>query len=261
MTKPKNTALITGASSGIGKEFALYHAKQGGDLVIVARNSTSLQKLKEQIEDTYKVNVTVITQDLSEPGGPQKIFEQTNAAGLQIDILINNAGFGGHGKFHERPLDQDLNMMQVNMFALVSLTHLYMQGMVQRKNGKILNLASTAALLPGPLQAVYYATKAFVLSFSQAIAQELDGTGVSVTALCPGPVATKFVSSAKLEGVEIFENAASAVTVAKCGYEAMQKGKLVAFNDKSLQFTLNWVVPFLPRKTVLKVSEKSMSKH
>ncbi|RZW24195.1 MAG: SDR family NAD(P)-dependent oxidoreductase, partial [Desulfobulbaceae bacterium] len=189
-----------------------------------------------------------------------QIFAATEEAGLEIDILINNAGFGGHGKFHQRKLARDLAMMQVNMTSLVALTHLYLKGMVQRNSGKILHVASTAAFLPGPLQAVYYATKSFVLSFSQAIAQELEGTGVTSTALCPGAVATGFVAAGDLYGVKVFDNAASAESVAECGYEAMLKGDLVKINEKGLHFMLNWVVPFLPRKTVLKISQQSMEK-
>ena len=256
-----NTALITGASSGIGKELARYHGARGGDLVLVARSVEKLRELKTELENNYGINVIVITADLAQPESANQIFSATEEAGLQIDILINNAGFGGHGKFHERELASDQAMMQVNMASLVSLTHLYLEGMVQRKAGKILHVASTAAFLPGPLQAVYYATKSFVLSFSQAIAQELDGTGVTSTALCPGAVSTGFVAAGDLDGVKVFDKAASAESVAECGYEAMLRGDLVKINEKGLHFLLNWVVPFLPRKVVLKISQKAMEKN
>ena len=256
-----NTALITGASSGIGKELARYHGARGGDLVLVARSVEKLKELKTELENNYGINVMVITADLAQPESANQIFSATEEAGLQIDILINNAGFGGHGKFHERELASDQAMMQVNMASLVSLTHLYLEGMVQRKAGKILHVASTAAFLPGPLQAVYYATKSFVLSFSQAIAQELDGTGVTSTALCPGAVSTGFVAAGDLDGVKVFDKAASAESVAECGYEAMLRGDLVKINEKGLHFLLNWVVPFLPRKVVLKISQKAMEKN
>ncbi len=255
-----NTALITGASSGIGTEFARIHARNGGDMVLVARSADKLNELKQELESAYKVSVTVITADLSVAGSAAQVFAATEAAGTQIDVLINNAGFGGHGKFHERALAEEEAMMQLNMATLTSLTHLYLQGMIARGQGKVLNVASTAAFLPGPLQAVYYATKAYVLSFSQAIAEELNGTGVSVTALCPGAVKTGFVERGNLEGVEVFDKAASAESVAECGYKAMQKGQLVVINEPALSFLLNWVTPLLPRKVVLKVSRKAMEK-
>jgi short-subunit dehydrogenase len=255
-----NTALITGASSGIGKELARYHGARGGDLVLVARNEDQLKALKKEMEYKYGIGVMVVNADLARPEAANQIFAATEQAGLQIDILINNAGVGGHGKFHQRELARDQAMMQVNMVSLVTLTHLYLQGMVERKSGKLLHVASTAAFLPGPLQAVYYASKSFVASFSQAIAQELAGTGVTSTALCPGPVATGFAAAGDLDGVKVFDKAASAASVAECGYEAMLRGDLVKINEKGLHFLLNWVVPFLPRKTVVKISRKTMEK-
>lgn len=256
-----NTALVTGASSGIGSELARYHASKGGDVVLVARSEDRLNELKSEIESAHGIKAIVIAADLAQPDSAEKIFAKTEAAGLQIDILINNAGFGGHGKFHERDLVKDQAMMQVNMVTLVNLTHLYLQGMVSRNSGKILHVASTAAFMPGPLQAVYYATKAFVVSFSQAIAQELDGTNVTSTALCPGAVATGFVKAGDLDGIEIWDKAATPESVAKCGYDAMVKGNLIKINEMGLNFMLNWVVPFLPRKTVLKISQKAMEKN
>ncbi len=255
-----NTALVTGASSGIGAEFARLHAAKGGDLVLVARREDALNQLKSELEKAYGIKATVIVADLAQPDAAEKIFAATEAAKIQVDILINNAGFGGHGKFHERDLTQDQAMMQVNMVSLVNLTHIYLQGMVSRNSGKILHVASTAAFLPGPLQAVYYATKAFVVSFSQAIAQEISDTNVTSTVLCPGAVDTGFVAAGNLDGVGIWDNAASAQSVAQCGYDAMIKGDLVKINEPSLNFMLNWVVPFLPRKTVLKMSQQTMEK-
>lgn len=255
-----NTALITGASSGIGTEFARIHAGNGGDLVLVAQNLERLNALKEEIESAHGVSVLVLREDLSVPGSAQRVFQATEDAGIVVDMLINNAGFGGHGKFHERDLARDEAMMQLNMATLTSLTHLYLQGMIERGRGKILNVASTAGFMPGPLQAVYYATKAYVLSFSQAIAEELSGTGVTVTALCPGPVDTGFVARGDLDGIKLFERAASAESVAAFGYKAMQDGRLIAINEPALRFMLDWLVPFLPRKTMLKISRKTMEK-
>ena len=152
--------------------------------------------------------------------------------------------------------------MQLNMISLVNLTHLYMRPMVSRNSGRILQVASTAGMMPGPLQAIYYATKAFVISFSQAIAEELSGTQVTSTALCPGPVDTGFVAAGELEGAALFDKpGASAASVASCGYEAMLRGDLVKINEPSLGFMLNWIVPLLPRKAVLKLSRKTMEKN
>jgi short-subunit dehydrogenase len=254
------TALITGASSGIGKELARLHAAEGGDLVLVARREVALKELQQELESTYKIKATVIAADLAQTDAAEKIFAATEAAGIRIDYLINNAGFGGHGRFHERDLTADQAMMQVNMVTLTNLTHLYLQGMVQRKSGKILHVASTAAFMPGPLQAVYYATKAFVVSFSQAIAKEIEGTGVTSTVLCPGAVATGFTAAGNLEGLEIWKNAKSAESVAKCGYKGMLKGKLVVFNEAKLMFMLDWIVPFIPRRMVLKISQQVLEK-
>jgi short-subunit dehydrogenase len=255
-----NTALVTGASSGIGVEMAKYHALKGGDVVLVARSEDKLNALKAELESAHGITATVIASDLSQPDAAEMIFAATDAAGLQIDILINNAGFGGHGKFHERDLAKDQAMMQVNIITLVNLTHLYLQGMVNRNSGKILHVASTAAFMPGPLQAVYYATKAFVVSFSQAIAQELEGTNVTSTALCPGTVNTGFVAAGDLDGIKAWDNAATPESVAKCGYDAMLKGDLVKINEMGLSFMVNWVVPFMPRKTMLKMSQQFMEK-
>ena len=255
-----DTALITGASSGIGREFARIHAEKGGDLVVVARRREALEELKVELGNTHDVNVTVITADLSSPEAPQDIYRQVQEAGIQIDYLINNAGFGGHGLFHEREWQQDESMIQVNVMALAELTRLFLPGMVERNRGKILNVASTAGFLPGPLQAVYYATKAFVVSFSQALAEELADTKITVTALCPGPVETGFVKAGNLEGVEAFEQSASARSVAEIGYRAMIKGKLIAIDDRKLKFLINWVLPLLPRRMLLRMSRRSMEK-
>ncbi|WP_112479320.1 SDR family NAD(P)-dependent oxidoreductase [Vibrio variabilis] len=256
-----NTALITGASSGIGLEFAKIHAQKGGDMVLVARSADKLEALKQELENQFKIKVTVLPADLSKADSAAKIFEQTEAQGLKIDTLINNAGFGGHGLFHERELVDEQAMMQVNMLTLTDLTHFYLKGMVERNQGRILNVSSTASFMPGPLQAVYYATKAYVTSFSQAIAEEVKDNNITVTALCPGAVATGFVEAANLEGVEIFDKAKSPKSVAECGYQAMEKGDLVAFNESSLKFMLNWIVPLLPRRMVLKLSRQAMEKN
>ena len=255
-----NTALVTGASNGIGLELARLHAKKGGDLVLVARSGDKLVALKTELEAEHNVTVHVIATDLAAVNAAQEVFEQTEALGLEVDVLINNAGFGGHGKFHQRELAQDQDMIQLNIVTLTNLTHLYLKGMLKRNSGKILNVSSTASFMPGPLQAVYYATKAFVTSFSQAVAEEISDTKVTVTALCPGAVDTGFVAAGDLEGLDAWDKAATAESVAECGYKAMEQGKLVAINERSLSFFINWVIPFLPRKTVLKLSRQFMEK-
>ena len=256
-----NTALITGASGGIGLELARIHAEKGGNLVLVARSEDKLVAIATELREKHNVEVTVITEDLSQPGSAKRIFDETQGLGLNIDTLINNAGFGGHGNFHDRDLEADQQMMQVNMVTLTNLTHYYMQGMIARKQGKILNVSSTASFIPGPLQAVYYATKAYVTSFTQAISEELSGSNVTATALCPGPVATGFVAAGDLEGVDAFKDAKTPRSVAECGYKAMEKGELIAFNEGALKIMINWIIPLLSRKMVLKLSHKTMKKN
>lgn len=254
------TALITGASGGIGLELARIHAEKGGNVVLVARSEDKLNTLKAVLEAQHNITATVISADLSEPQAAEDIFKQTEALGLTIDVLINNAGFGGHGLFHEQALKSEQGMIQVNISALTSLTHLYLTGMVERKAGKILNVSSTASFLPGPLQAVYFATKAYVTSFSQAIAEEVKPFGITVTALCPGAVNTGFVKAGNLEGVNLWKGAKSARSTAECGYKAMEQGKLIAFNEMRLKFMLEWLIPFMPRKLTLKLSRRAMEK-
>ncbi len=257
----KHTALITGASNGIGLELARIHAKRGGDLVLVARSQDKLNQLADELRAQYDgIQIIVIAQDLTMPQAAQSVFAQTEQLGIQVDILINNAGFGGHGRFFERELAKEQQMIQLNIATLTELTHLYLQGMVARRSGKILNVSSTASFMPGPLQAVYYASKAYVTSFSQAVAEEVREFGVTVTALCPGAVATGFVAAGDLQGVGVWKNAKSAQSVAEYGYQAMEKGELVAFNEGKLKLALEWVIPLLPRKTVLKMSRMAMEK-
>ena len=257
----KQTALITGASNGIGLELARIHAKRGGNLVLVARSQDKLNQLADELRaQHHDIQITVIAQDLAMPHAAQSVFAQTEQLGIQVDILINNAGFGGHGRFFERELPKEQQMIQLNITTLTELTHLYLQGMVARRSGKILNVSSTASFMPGPLQAVYYATKAYVTSFSQAVAEEVREFGISVTALCPGTVATDFVAAGNLQGVDAWKNAKSAQSVAECGYQAMLDGELVAFNEGKLKFAAEWVVPLLPRKTMLKMSRSAMEK-
>ena len=248
------TALITGASSGIGEELARYHAAKGGDVILAARREEALLKLKTELEDAHGIKAHVVVADLASVGGAAKLYEDVQNAGLSVDILINNAGFGGHGKHVERDLAQELAMIDLNVKALVELTHRFGGDMAARGGGKILNVGSTAGFAPGPNQAVYFATKAFVNSFSQAVDHELRDKGVTCTVLAPGYVKTEFAEVANLEGTKLVQQGgATAKEVAKHGYDAMMRGKLVTINEARLSFLLNWVIPFMPRRLVLKI--------
>ncbi len=253
-----NTALVTGASSGIGAEFARYHAEKGGDLIITARRGDALDALKTEIEAAHGVTVTTVALDLGAADGAQTLYDAVK--GHKIDILINNAGFGGHGLFIERDLDADLAMIDLNVKALASLCHMIGSDMVQNGGGKILNVSSTASYMAGPLQATYFATKAYVSSFSMALDEELRDKGVTVTALEPGYVETEFAASANLEDTPLTKSGATPRSVAKYGYDAMRRGELRAINDGKLRFVLNWVFPWLPNRMKLKQVRKMQEK-
>jgi short-subunit dehydrogenase len=257
----KNTALITGASSGIGKELAHIHAEKGGDLVIVARRKEALEELKKQLEEKYNITVKVIAKDLSKENMAQEIYDELKKENIEIDYLINNAGFGGQGKFHERKWEKDRNMMQVNMVTPTQLCRLFLPDFVKKNSGKILNVSSTASYVPGPLQAVYYATKSYFQFFSNAIAEELHDTDITVTNLMPGATATGFAKQAGLGETELFKNAFPARGVAKDGYNGMIQGKLdvvsgVTFGQKVLIRLLG----LLPKKTTLKMVRQMQEK-
>ena len=248
----KKVALITGASSGIGREFARIHASNGGDLIIIARRKDKLIELKKELENKYTVKVKVIAKDLTLPEAAIEVYNEVKELGIQVDYLINNAGFGGRGYFHERPMELDLQMIQVNIVTLTILTRLFLPDFVKRDSGKILNVSSTAALMPGPLQAVYYATKAYVLSFSNAIAQELHNTNITVTSLLPGATETEFAKTSDMTNTDLFAKTATPQEVAKKGYNAMLKGELdvVAGLTTSQKLTMN-MLKFMPKKLML----------
>lgn len=249
----KKVALITGASAGIGKEFAKIHAAKGGDLIIVARSADKLNNLKQELESQYNCQVKVIVKDLTLSTAPREVYDEVKQAGMQVDYLINNAGFGGHGKFHEREWERDLAMINLNIVALTALTRFFLPDFVARNSGKVLNVSSTASLMAGPLQAVYFATKAYVTSFSNAIAEELSDTKVTVTALLPGATATEFAKEANLADTDLFNKAFSAESVAKDGYEAMLAGKLDVISGLTFaQKMMMAFIPVTPKKVVLK---------
>jgi short-subunit dehydrogenase len=252
--------LITGASSGIGLEFARVFARNRHDLVLVARNESKLRELAKELQASG-VRVHVIAADLSSPGAVRTLTEGVQALGVDVDILVNNAGHGLFGPFIETQLDAELSMIQLNIVALTELTKRLLPGMVARKSGRILNLASTAAFLPGPLMAVYYASKAYVLSFTEAIAAELEGTGVTVTALCPGPTASGFQAAANLEESKLVagKRLPTAASVAQAGYDAMMAGKTVFVPGVSNKLTL--LAPrILPRRFVTKIVQKAQER-
>jgi len=256
-----NTALITGASSGIGAEFARLHAAKGGDVILTARSDGPLNELKAELEAAHGITAHVFALDIGAADGAQALYDRVKAAGLQVDILINNAGLGGHGKHTERALADELAMIDLNVKALVSLTHAFGNDMAARGKGRILNVGSTAGFMPGPYQAVYFATKAFVASFSQAVDHELRPKGVTVTVLAPGYVETGFSKAANLEGTSLVKKAnMSAAAVAKHGYDAMKMGQLVTVTEPMLSLAVNWIIPLAPRRMILGLVAKMQKK-
>jgi uncharacterized protein len=253
-TRP--VALITGASGGIGLELARLCAKGGHDVILVARNRDKLDEIAKYLSGMYNIRVEVIAADLTDPEAPQAIMGKVETLGLGIDVLVNNAGFGDWGLFGRAELKRQLDMVQVNIVALTVLTRLVLPRMVTQHRGRILNVASTAAFAPGPLTAVYYATKAYVLSFSEAIANELDGTGIAVTALCPGPTRTNFARDAGMTGSNLFSgpNVMDAATVAAAGYRGMMRGRAVVIPGllnkiliASIRISPRWAVRMITR--------------
>src|SRR6267142_3603408 len=220
------TALITGASFGIGQELARIFAREGYSLVLVARSGDKLRQLAAELEKANGTRSLILASDLSAPGSAAYLHDQTTRAEIDVDVLVNNAGFGQFGLFAENDLEECLQQIQLNITTLTHLTRLYLPEMVARKSGRILNVASTAAFQPGPLMAVYYATKAYVLSLSEALAEETRGTGVTVTALCPGPTASGFQAGAAMEGSRLVRGRKlpTAASVARYGVAAMRKG-------------------------------------
>jgi len=251
------TALITGASGGIGYELARIFARHQYNLVLVARNEAKLEQLAQEIQQEFGIEVLVLAQDLSLPRAANLIFDQLQSKNIHIDFLINNAGFGNFGFFMETEWPKEEQMINLNITALTHFTKLFGQEMVKHKFGRILNVASTAAFQPGPLMAVYYASKAYVLSFSEAIANELAGTGVTVTALCPGPTETGFLEAAALEDSKLFKGKklATAREVAEYGYHALMAGKTVAIEGATNQLMAR-SVKFVPRKWVTALVRK-----
>jgi short-subunit dehydrogenase len=251
------TALITGASNGIGLELARVHAAKGDDMILVARSEKKLAELKTELEQRHKVSVTVIAKDLSLPDAAQDVYDETRRRSLQVDYLINNAGFGDFGMFTEMDWNKQLQMINLNITTLTHFTKLYLQDMVTRGSGKVMNVASTAAFQSGPTMAVYFATKAYVLSFSEAIDNEVRDNGVTVTTLCPGATESGFQAAAAMEnsGLVKGRKLPTSKEVAEYGYAAMMKGKTVAIHGFNNRLLAN-AVRFVPRSIVVKMTRK-----
>ncbi len=247
----RKIALITGASAGLGEQFAHLFARDGHDVILVARSGDRLEELAGKLRQSHSVEAHVLPADLTEPGAARRLFEQVEARGLEVEFLVNNAGFGSNGAFLELELEREVSMVQLNCTALLELTHLFARPMRERGHGRILNIASTAGFQPGPYMATYFATKAFVVSFSEALAHELKDSGVSVTTYCPGATHTEFASRAGNDKSRLFQRSgvAQASDVAEDAYKAMMQGKVLAVHGM-----LNWLgmqsVRIGPRATV-----------
>lgn len=247
------TALITGSYGGLGTQFVNIHASKGGDLILVGRSQANLDEQKKQIENRYHVIVQTIAADLSQPEAAQMIFDTCKKNRWRVDYLINNAGFGGQGDFtRERTMEQDLSMIAVNIETPTRLCKLFLPDFVKRGSGKVLNVSSTAATMPGPLQAVYYATKAYVTSWSNALWRELKDTGVTVTALMPGAMQTGFANTGGLADTKLFANAVDPTAVAQDGYDGMLKGELNIISGlPGWQKPMMTCAPMFPKKMML----------
>ncbi len=227
MDTNKKTAVVTGASSGFGRELVKLFAQDDYQVVLVARQAAELHDVAQQLERKFpSCKTLVIPKDLAQPQAAQELYDEVQQHGLRVQALVNNAGFGEHGQFVNTDLEKELSMIQLNVTSLVTLTKLFMQDMVQRGDGRILQLASTVSFMPVPKLSVYAATKAFVLSFSEAIAYELENTGVTMTALCPGASDTEFFARAGAEGANVTDTPLSdPAEVARDGYQAMMQGE------------------------------------
>lgn len=256
MTK---TALVTGASSGIGWELAKLFADTNHSLILVARNEPKLDSLRQQLIDQHQVHVDVIQADLAQIDAAKKLLQELDSRQLIVDVLVNNAGFGELGKFQDIDVERQLNMVRLNVVTLMHLTHLVLPEMLKRKSGGILNVASTAAFQPGPNMAVYYATKAFVLSFSEALHEELLGTGIHVSCLAPGPTETGFAADSGMEGSQLFKsNVMDAGVVARAGFEGLNNNDAIVIpglKNKLGAFLTRLVPRFAVRKLVKRMQD------
>lgn len=237
MSDSKGTALVTGASRGIGYELARLFAGTGYDVVLVARTESDLREAADHFADRFGAGTWVIPTDLSDPDAPRELYDECADRGIEVDVLVNNAGFGTHGPFVESDVETELDQIRVNAAAPTHLTRLFLADMVERGDGKVLNVASSAAFAPGPRMAVYYATKSYLLSFSESVAREVRNRGVTVTALCPGPVETGFQDRAGNEEMNLYRVDQSARTVATEGYRGLMRGETVVVPGLAMKAT------------------------
>lgn len=251
-------ALVSGASGGLGAEISRVLAREGFDLLLVARNEQKLQSIKDELETAHGITAQTFPCDLARENAVLDLYDYVLGRGMRIDALVNNAGFGDSGAFHEADWSRQRDMVQVNIVAMMQLTRLFVPHMVERGVGMVLNLSSVAAFSAGPYMSVYYATKAYVLSFSEALHEELAGTGVTVTALCPGPTATGFEASASMgSGSTMFRRAADPADVARDGYAAMKKGKAVCLQGaftKAMAFGSRLVPRSVARRIAMRMN-------
>jgi uncharacterized protein len=261
MDPSTKTAIITGASGGIGYELAKLFANDHYDLVLVARSRATLAQFADELERQFGISVKSVALDLSSPPAPQFLFDQLRRENIVTDVLVNNAGYGKFGEFAVVALEDSRNQIQLNITALTELTRLFLPPMVDRHSGRVMNVASTAGFQPGPLMAVYYATKAYVISFSEALANEVKDKGVTVTCLCPGPTDTSFQQRAGTEQTVLFRKLRpmDAKSVARDGYRGMMSGKTMVIPGFG-----NWLIAesvrFGPRKLVTAISRKILAK-
>jgi len=255
MNSETHTALITGASSGIGYELAKLFARDHYNLVLVARSADRLKNVADEFQGQFGVSVRTVPLDLAAVPAPKFLFDQLQREGVSVDVLVNNAGFGTFGEFASMPEEEILGQISLNITALTHLTRFFLPPMLARRDGKVMNVASTAAFQPGPMMAVYYATKAYVLSFSEALANEVAGSGVVVSCFCPGATATGFAKRAGTENSRLFRKLRpmSAEAVAQDGYRGLMAGRPVVISG-----TRNWLVAesvrFAPRNLVTAIS-------
>ena len=263
----RSTAVVTGASSGIGRSLARLFARDGYDVVLVARRETLLEELAAEIAGACNVAARVVTVDLAQPEGARTLYDELHRAGISVDVLVNNAGFGLQGPFAELPLDRQVQMVNLNVTALTALTRLFLPSMLERARrarfeghaavpAGVLNVGSVAAFQPGPFMAVYYATKAFVVSFTEAIAHELSGSGLHISCLAPGPTVTEFAETAGVAASPLFQGPTMTVEeVARIGFEGWKSGRAVVIAGARNRWMAR-LVRFAPKSMVLGVVQR-----
>jgi short-subunit dehydrogenase len=253
------TALVTGASSGIGSALAELFAADGDDVVLVARRERRLREVAETIEREFAVTATVLPHDLATPDGPRELYEEVRSRDIAVHTLVNNAGFGNYGRFDETDLDVETTMIALNVTTVTQLSKLFLEPMIERGDGALLNTASMAGMAPTPRQAVYSSTKAYVLSFSEALAHEFEAAGITVTALCPGPVATEFFDRGNLDESAIEDQPLNdPASVARAGYDGLKSGKRVVVPSRKMR-ALAQFKRVLPRRSVVSLAERTVS--